>query len=67
VDVSNSASSGYIAAAFDNVYKNGSPYEDFSSLVIDQTKWNDYEFTREVSGVNLDRRRGAVQDLQLYK
>jgi len=53
VDVSNSASSGYIAAAFDNVYKNGSPYEDFSSLVIDQTKWNDYEFTREVSGGKL--------------
>ncbi len=49
VDVPNPASPGYISAAFDNVYKNGTPYEDFSSLVIDETKWNDYEFTREIS------------------
>jgi hypothetical protein len=43
-------SSGYINATLDNVYKNDSLYEVFSSPVIDATKWITYEFVREVSG-----------------
>jgi hypothetical protein len=38
-----------ISGTFDNVNKNGDLYDDFSSLVIDQTKWNTYEFVREIS------------------
>ena len=30
---------GYIAATFDNVYVNGSPYDSFDSSTIDLTKW----------------------------
>ena len=53
VEINNAASSGYISATFDNVYKNGSLYDDFSSLTIDPTKWNTYEFVREISGGKL--------------
>jgi len=48
VQVDNSSSSGYVAVAFDNVYKNGSLYDNFSSPTIDPAKWNNYEFVREI-------------------
>jgi hypothetical protein len=41
--------SGYISATFDNVYKNGMLYDDFSSPIIDETKWIDCEYVREIS------------------
>ncbi len=50
VQIDNSTSSGYISAAFDNVYKNGVLYDDFSSSIIDATKWTSYEFVTEISG-----------------
>jgi len=57
VEVADSASSGYISAAFSNVYVNDLPYEDFSSSLLDPTKWwvssstiNSDEFVREISG-----------------
>jgi hypothetical protein len=43
---------GYIAATFDNVYKNGEStvYDDFNdpSGLIDETRWARWEFVREV-------------------
>lgn len=42
-------SSGYIAAAFDNVYVNGIPYDDFSSSTLNPAKWIAYEFARELT------------------
>jgi len=45
----NATSSAYISATFDNVYKNGILYDDFSSSIIDETKWTTYEFVREIS------------------
>jgi len=45
----NTNSWGYIEATFDNVQKNGAPYDDFSSSTIDQTKWTTYEFVREIA------------------
>jgi len=51
--INNSASSCFIAAAFDNVYKNGALYDDFSSSVIDQTKWTTYELVNEISSAKL--------------
>jgi hypothetical protein len=49
VVIDNATSLGYISAAFDNVYKNGVLYDDFSSSIIDPTKWTSYEFVREIS------------------
>ena len=43
-------SSGYISATFDNVYKNDSPYDNFSDPLINATNWTTYEFAREISG-----------------
>jgi hypothetical protein len=55
VQVNDANSSGYIASTFDNVHINNNPvpYDDFSSPTIDATKWNSYEFVREVSGGQL--------------
>ena len=53
VQVDNSTSSGYISAAFDNVFKNGSSYDDFSSSTIDSANWSSYEFVREISAGKL--------------
>ena len=49
VDIADANSSAYISATFDNVYKNGILYDDFSSSIIDETKWTTYEFVREIS------------------
>lgn len=48
----NGSDNGYISASFDNVYINGegSVYDDFSSPVIDQSKWQYREFVREQTG-----------------
>jgi hypothetical protein len=53
VETDNENSSAYISATFDNVYKNGTLYDDFSSSIIDETKWTTYEFVREISGGKL--------------
>jgi hypothetical protein len=47
------SNTGYMAAAFDNVYKNGVLYDDFSASAIDGTKWFGYEVVREISGGKL--------------
>jgi len=52
----NATSSAYISATFDNVYKNGILYDDFSSSIIDETKWTTYEIVREISGGKLRSR-----------
>ena len=44
---------GYIAATFDNVYVNGSLYDDFSSTGLSPSKWRTWEFIRAVSGGEL--------------
>jgi len=49
VEISGATASAYISATFDNVYKNGILYDDFSSSIIDETKWTTYEFMREIS------------------
>jgi len=49
VQINDDESFGYVGAAFGNVYVNGGPYDDFSLLTIDQTKWSNYEFVREIS------------------
>ena len=43
-------SSGYVSATFDNVYKNGALYDDFSSPIIDSKKWTTYEYSMEITG-----------------
>jgi hypothetical protein len=53
VQANNANSSSYISATFDNVYKNGALYDDFSSSTIDSTKWTAYEFVREISNGKL--------------
>jgi len=50
VYVENATSSGYVSATFDNVYRNGIPYDNFSVATIDPTRWTNYEFVREISG-----------------
>ena len=47
--LNNATSSGYVSATFDNVYKNGVLYDDFSSPILDETNWIDCEFVREIS------------------
>ena len=37
-----------IEGFFDNVKVNGAAYDDFSGPTIDETKWLDYEFVREI-------------------
>jgi len=49
VEIGGATASAYISATFDNVYKNGILYDDFSSPIIDPTKWTAYEFVREIS------------------
>ena len=44
---------GYIAATFDNVFVNGSPYDDFDSTGLNPSKWRTWEFIRAVSGGEL--------------
>jgi hypothetical protein len=48
VQIDNPTASAYISAAFDNVYRNGELYDDFSSPTIGSTKWTAYEFVREI-------------------
>ncbi len=38
----------HIKATFDNVRVNGAPYDDFSSALIDRTKWRFLEFVKRV-------------------
>jgi len=53
IQINDANSSCYLSGTFDNVSKNGAPYDDFSSSRIDQTKWASYEFAREISGGKL--------------
>jgi hypothetical protein len=50
VQIDNQNSSAYISATFDNVYKNGVLYDNFSSPTINSANWTNYEFVREISG-----------------
>ena len=50
VYVENASSSGSVSATFDNVYKNGIRYDDFSATTIDPARWTNYESVREISG-----------------
>ena len=50
VYVENASSSGNVSATFDNVYKNGIRYDDFSATTIDPARWTNYESVREISG-----------------
>jgi len=45
--------SGYASTTFDNVLTNGTAYDDFDSSPLDQTKWKNLEFTRELSNGKL--------------
>jgi len=47
--INDDQSFGYVAAAFDNVQVNGTLYDDFSSPMLNPTKWTRYEFVRELS------------------
>ena len=53
VRIDDGNSSAFISATFDNIYKNGLPYDNFSSPTIDPTKWVTYEFVREISNGKL--------------
>jgi hypothetical protein len=53
VQIDDTDSSAFICATFDDIYTNGLPYDNFSSPTIDSTKWNAYEFAREISGEKL--------------
>ena len=53
VQVDNANSSAYIAATFDNIFKNGVIYDDFSSPILSAAKWRNYEYVREISGGKL--------------
>jgi hypothetical protein len=46
---------GYVSASFDNIYINdqGAVYDDFSTIPLDQTKWTDLEFVREIENGKL--------------
>jgi hypothetical protein len=48
-----SSETASISGTFDDVYVNGTPFEDFSSLTIDQTKWSTYELVNEITGGKL--------------
>jgi hypothetical protein len=50
VYVEDASSSGYVSATFDNVYKNGIRYDDFSATTIDPARWTNYESVKEISG-----------------
>ncbi len=51
IDATNGSNTGLVVAEFDNVYINdeNSIYDDFSSLLIDLTKWKYNEWIREAS------------------
>ena len=53
IRINDGSSSGYVSATFDNVYKNGTLYDNFSSPTIDSARWTTYEFVREISGGKL--------------
>ena len=51
INATNGSNSGYVSAKFDNVYINAETtvYDDFSSDLIDLTKWESSEWVREPS------------------
>ena len=51
INAINGLNNGYVFAKFDNIYVNNqtSIYDDFSSNLIDPTKWEDDEWVRESS------------------
>jgi len=52
-DGGDGSGSGYASATFDNVLTNGTAYDDFSSSPLDQTKWEQLEFVREIDNGKL--------------
>jgi len=44
---------GYTSSTIDNVLTNGTAYDDFSTAPLDQTKWQDLEFVREIDNGKL--------------
>jgi hypothetical protein len=52
--VNDSDSSAYVHATFGNINRNGSLYENFlAQTLIDPSRWNNYEFVREIAGGGL--------------
>jgi hypothetical protein len=52
-DTGGSPTKSYISALFDNVYKNGTLFDNFSTSNIDQAKWSVYELVREITSGKL--------------
>ena len=44
---------GYVSATIDNVFTNGTAYDDFSAAPLDQTKWQELESVREIESGKL--------------
>ncbi len=63
IRINDGSSSGYVSATFDNVYKNGVLYDNFSSPTIDSKKWTTYEYSMEITGGNSGQK--LVQHLPL--
>jgi hypothetical protein len=53
VNTDGGAGNGYVSASFDNVLTNGTAYDDFSTAPLDQTKWENLEFVREIENGRL--------------
>lgn len=53
--INNASSSSYVEATFDDVYTDGTLYDDFDdpSMMMDSSKWRVYEFVREIAGGRL--------------
>ena len=51
IDTNGGSGQGYAAALFDNVFVNDDslPYDDFSSTPLDQGRWRELEFGREIT------------------
>ena len=52
LDFEGTGGGGAVFARFDDVVVNGSAYDDFSTLVLNPTKWNPLEFVRQVVDVS---------------
>jgi hypothetical protein len=52
IDCDNGTEIGYVSAAVDDLFINGNtaPYETFNGPTLDQSKWYQLEFVREIAG-----------------
>jgi len=62
VSTEGGSGSGYVSATFDNILVDEANYDDFSTSQLDQTKWQNTEFVREIESGKLRLISNSIGD-----